>query len=79
MIHVENKNVTMIGSSVDLMAEVTTVLEGLYEALIREYGESAAALLLVQMVKVATEEETKKSLKDFTIIDATENKNTPLA
>ena len=72
MIHVENKNVTMIGSSVDLMAEVTTVLAGLYEALIRECGESAAALLLAQMVKVATEEETKKSLKDFTIIDATE-------
>ena len=72
MIHVENKNVTMIGSSVDLMAEVTTVLAGLYEALIREYGESAAALLLAQMVKVATEEETKKSLKDFTIIDAAE-------
>ena len=72
MIHVENKNVTMIGSSVDLMAEVTTVLSGLYEALIREYGESSAALLLAQMVKVATEEETKKSLKDFTIIDATE-------
>ncbi len=72
MIHVENENVTMIGSSVDLMAEVTTVLAGLYETLIREYGESAAALLLAQMVKVATEEETKKSLKDFTIIDVPE-------
>ena len=72
MIHVENKNVTMIGSSVDLMAEVTTVLAGLYEALIREYGESAAALLLAQMVKVATEEETKKSFEEFTIIDVPE-------
>lgn len=72
MIHVENKNVNMIGSSVDLMVEVTTVLAGLYEALIREYGESAAALLLAQMVKVATEEEVKKSLKDFTIIDVPE-------
>lgn len=72
MIHVADKDVTMIGSSVDLMAEATMVLAGLYESLIRENGELAAAFLLAQMVTVATEAGTKKALKDFKIIDVPE-------
>lgn len=72
MIHVVDKDVTMTGSNVDLMAEVTMVLAGLYESLIRECGELAAAFLLAQMVTVATEEGTKKSFEEFTIIDVPE-------
>ncbi|MDD6476935.1 MAG: hypothetical protein PUF69_04275 [Eubacteriales bacterium] len=72
MIHVVDKDVTMTGSNVDLMAEVTMVLAGLYESLIRECGELAAAFLLAQMVTVATEEGTKKNFEEFTIIDVPE-------